>query len=200
MNTKTLKEGGTVAELAATVTAFYEDWETFYPCRASFDKIARALGVAVTCTGNSDTAAESVQHTPKKGLSVAFYSVNPSHRTEQEDRPLDAHYIATWKDATYRGRVIMSTGGYHSENPNGFLCFDTYDYAATLPDQCRKMIAEIVTNAVLAAGTNLDQLRREWRDSGTYYDISHYLYKAHDALYEADKAEKKNPTTSEATR
>ena len=200
MDTKTLKEGGTVAELAATVTAFYEDWDTFAPARSSFDKIARALGVAVTCTGNSDTAAESVQHTPKKGLSVAFYSVNPSHRTEQEDRPLDAHYIATWKDATYRGRVIMSTGGYHSENPNGFLCFDTYDYAATLPDQCRKMIAEIVTSAVLAAGTNLEQLKREWRDSGTYYDISHHLYKAHDHLYEASKAEKNNPITSEAAR
>lgn len=200
MKVETLRDGGTVATLAATVTAFYEDWEKFAPARTSFDKIARALGVAVTCTGNSDTAAESVQHTPKKGLSLAFYSVNPSHRTEQEARPLEAHYIATWNSAKYRGRVILSTGGYHSENPNGFQCFDTYDHAATLPDQCRKMIAELVTNAVLEAGTDLEQLRCEWRDSGTYYDISHYLYQAHAALYDATRAESKNPITSEAAR
>lgn len=200
MKTETLKNGGTVAELAATVAAFYGDWEKFAPARSSFDKIARALGVAVTCTGNSDTAAESVQHEPKKGLSLAFYSVNPSHRTEQDTRPLDAHYVATWKEATYRGRVILSTGGYHSENPNGFLCFDTYDYAARLPDQCRMMIAALVTNAVLAAGTNLEQLRREWHDVGTYYEISHHLYQAHAALDDATRAEKNNPITSEAAR
>ena len=179
----------TVSALADIVTAYYEKYDTFSPPRRAYDAVARALGVAVTCTGNSDTAAESVTHTPKAGLSVAFYSVGATHRTESPDRPLTAYYVATWKGEKYRGHVVLSRGGYHRDTPNGFICYDQAPYTVALPDGCRTLVAALVTNAVIESAIDLDYLCREWADSGTYYEISSYIHKAKMALEDAARVE-----------
>jgi hypothetical protein len=177
-----------VSELSDIVAAFYDSHDANPPARLAYDAIARALGVAPTCTGNSDTAADSATHTPKSGLSVAFYSVNPTHRTET-DQPLDAYYVATWKGATYRGHVVLSRRGYHADTPQGFLCWDRSSYTAVLPDGCRTLVAELVTNAVIESGVDMGYLRKEWQDAATYYEISAHVHKAKMALDDAARVE-----------
>jgi len=178
----------TVSELSDMVTAFYESHDANPPARATYDAVARALGVAETCTGNSDTAADSVTHTPKSGLTVAFYSVNPTHRTET-DMPLDAYYVATWKGATYRGHVVLSHRGYHADTPQGFLCWDRSAYTTVLPDGCRKLVAELVTNAVISSGVTLADMVQEWHKAATYYEISSQVHAAKMALDGAARIE-----------
>lgn len=182
---------GPVGELSATVTAFHEQWGTRVPPVPTFDAVARALGVAVTCTGNSDTAAESVTHTPKAGLTVSFYSVGPTHREEQNYRPLTAYYVAQWKDAEYRGHVIMSCGGYHGETVNGFVCLDQGHYVETLPNGCQKLVAELVTNAVIESGASVEELKAEWAATGHHYSISAKLYAAYFAMNDAARLEER---------
>lgn len=177
-----------VSELSDIVAAFYDSHAANPPARLAYDAVARALGVAESCTGNSDTAAESVTHTPKSGLSVAFYSVNPTHRTET-DMPLDAYYVATWKGATYRGHVVLSRRGYHADTPNGFLCWDRSAYTAVLPDGCRKLVAELVTSAVIESGVDMGYLRKEWQDSATHYELSSQIHAAKMALDGAARIE-----------
>lgn len=177
-----------VSELSDIVAAYYDSHDANPPTRTTYDAIARALGVAATCNGNSDTAADSVTHTPKSGLTVAFYSVNPTHRTET-DQPLDAYYVATWKGATYRGHVVLSHRGYHADSPNGFLCWDRSAYTAVLPDGCRTLVAELVTNAVISSGVTLADMVQEWNTAATYYEISANVHKAKMALYDAARVE-----------
>jgi hypothetical protein len=188
--TTTSTRPDTVTALAAIVEAFYDAHDATPPPRATYDAVARALGVADTCTGNSDTAIESVAHTPKAGLSVSFYSVNPTHRNE-EDRPLTAYYVATWKGAQYRGHVLLSCRGYHADEPNGFTCFDQSSYTETLPAGCRALVAELVTNAVIDSGVNLAEMQTEWATAATYYEISSELSKAKWALDSAARIEYK---------
>lgn len=187
--TTTTTHPATVSELSDMVAAFYESHDANPPARATYDAVARALGVADTCTGNSDTAADSVTHTPKSGLSVAFYTVNPTHRGEQVDIPLSAYYNATWNGATYRGNVTLSCRGYHAENENGFSCWDSSSYSAILPDGCRKLVAGLVRDAVIESGISLEDMRGEWVASATYYEISSELYKAKRALDDAARVE-----------
>jgi hypothetical protein len=179
----------TVSALADIVTAYHDAHGTCTPSRATYDAVARALGVADTCTGNPDTATESVTHTPKKGLELSFYSVNPTHRTET-DKPMTAYYVAKWNGEIYRGHVEMSARGYHADNANGFTCFDTYHYSAVLPDGCRKLVAQLVTDAVISAGVSLDDMRAEWAAAANYYEISSHLYAAVRALDSAARVEK----------
>lgn len=179
----------TVSALADIVTAYYEKFDTFSPPTETYDAVARALGVAPTCTGNSDTAAESVTHTPKAGLSVAFYSVGATHRAESPDRPLTAYYVATWKGEKYRGNVILSRQGYHRDTPNGFHCYDQAPYSDVLPVGCRTLVADLVTKAVIDSAIDMDHLCREWADSGTYYEISSHIHKAKMALEDAARVQ-----------
>lgn len=178
----------TVSALADIVEAYHDAHESRPPSRVTYDAVARALGVAPECTGNPDTATESVTHTPKAGLSVAFYSVNPTHRTET-DKPMTAYYVATWKGASYRGHVEMSCRGYHADNANGFICYDTYAYSDVLPDGCRKLVAQLVTDAVISSGVSLDDMRREWAAAANYYEIASHLYAAKRALDDARRVE-----------
>ena len=178
----------TVSALSDIVAAFYESHDANPPTLPTYDAVARALGVADTCTGNSDTAADSVTHTPKSGLSVSFYSVNPNHRTE-DGRPLTAYYVATWKGAQYRGHVLLSCRGYHADEPRGFVCYDQSSYAATLPDGCRALVAELVAAAVVASGVNLADMESEWATNSTHYEISSQLAKAKWALEDAARVE-----------
>ncbi len=177
----TITHPQTVSELADIVEAFYQAHDATPPPRASYDAVARALGVATTCTGNPDTAAESLTHTPKAGLSVSFYSAEPTHRTEGADIPLTAYYVATWKGAKYRGHIVLSSRGYHADEPNGFVCWDRNAYTDSLPDGCRKLVAQLVTDAVKSSGVSLDDMRQEWQQSATYYEISSKLYEAKNA-------------------
>jgi hypothetical protein len=177
-----------VSELSDIVTAFYESHDANPPTLPTYDAVARALGVADTCTGNSDTATESVAHTPKSGLSVAFYSVNPTHRNE-EGRPLTAYYVATWKGAQYRGHVLLSCRGYHADEPRGFVCYDQAPYSANLPDGCRTLVAALVADAVVSSGVNLADMVQEWAAAATYYEISSQLSKAKWALEDAARVE-----------
>jgi hypothetical protein len=177
-----------VSELSDIVAAYYDSHGANPPTRTTYDAVARALGVAESCTGDSNTAAESVAHTPKSGLSVAFYSVNPTHRTET-DQPLDAYYVATWKGATYRGHVVLSHRGYHADTPQGFLCWDRSAYTAVLPDGCRKLVAELVTNAVISSGVTLADMVQEWNAAATYYEISSQVHAAKMALDGAARIE-----------
>jgi hypothetical protein len=179
----------TVSELSDMVAAFYESHDATPPARATYDAVARALGVAATCTGNSDTAADSVTHTPKTGLSVAFYSVNPTHRGTGDDIPLSAYYTATWNGATYRGNVTLSCRAYHANSEHGFVCWDSSSYSAVLPDGCRKLVAGLVRDAVITSGVLLEDMRGEWAASATYYEISSELYKAKRALDDAARVD-----------
>ena len=170
-----------VSELSDIVAAYYDSHDANPPARSTYDAVARALGV-------SDPVTECVTHTPKAGLYVVFHSVQPTHRTET-DQPLDAYYVATWKGATYRGHVGLSRRGYHADTPNGFLCWDRSSYTETLPDGCRKLVAELVTNAVISSGIDLGYLRKEWQDAATYYEISAHIHKAKMALDDAARVE-----------
>ena len=177
-----------VSELSDIVAAFYDAHDANPPTLWAYDAVARALGVAESCTGDSNTAADSVTHTPKTGLSVAFYSVNPTHRTEL-GRPLTAYYVATWKGYQYRGHVILSARGYHADEPRGFVCFDQGAYNGTLPDGCRALVAELVALAVVDSGVNLVDMESEWAAAATYYEISAHIHKAKMALCDAARVE-----------
>jgi hypothetical protein len=103
---------------------------------------------------------------------------------------MTAYYVAKWNDGIYRGHVEMSARGYHADNANGFTCFDTFHYSAVLPDGCRKLIAQLVTDAVISAGVSLDEMRAEWAAAANYYEISSHLYAAVRALDSAARVEK----------
>lgn len=178
----------TLSELSDMVAAFYDSHDANPPTLATYDAVARALGVAETCTGNSATAADSVAHTPKSGLVVSFYSVNPNHRTE-DGRPLTAYYSATWNGCIYRGHVILSNRAYHSENERGFTCYDQSSYMETLPAGCRKLVAELVAAAVVDSGVNLSEMETEWATHSTHYEISSHIYKAKFSLEDAARIE-----------
>jgi hypothetical protein len=186
--TTTTTHPATVSELSDMVAAFYDTHDATPPARATYDAVALALGVADTCTGNSDTAADSVTHTPKTGLSVAFYTVDPTHRTE-EGRPLTAYYSATWNGCIYRGHVILSNRGYHADEPRGFVCFDQSSYSETLPAGCRALVAALVSDAVIESGVSLEDMRGEWAAAATYYEISAHVHKAKMAMYDASRVE-----------
>ena len=186
----TIIHPATVSELSDIVAAFRDSHEATPPTRATYDAVARVLGVADTCTGNSDTATDSVAHTPKAGLSVSFYSVGATHRTET-NRPLTAYYVAKWKGAEYRGHVLLSNRGYHADTARGYVCFDQSSYTAVLPDGCRTLVAELVANAVHLSGVSLEDMEKEWECSATYYEISSQLSKASWALQDAARTEKK---------
>lgn len=186
--TTTTTHPATVSELSDIVAAFYESHDANPPMLPTYDAVARALGVAESCTGNSDTVAESVAHTPKTGLVVSFYSVNPNHRTEL-GRPLTAYYSAMWNGCQYRGHVILSNRGYHSENERGFVCYDQSSYSETLPAGCRKLVAELVAAAVVDSGVNLADMEQEWAAHSTHYEISSHIYKAKYSLEDAARVE-----------
>jgi len=185
----TITHPDTVSALADIVTAYHDAHETRTPSRATYDAVARALGVGIECTGNPDTATESVTHTPKAGLSVAFYSVGPTHRSEKDDNPMTAYYVATWRGDIVRGHIKLSTRGYHADLPNGFVCFDQCAYMEPLPIGCRTLVSGLVESAVIASGVSLDEMRAEWSAAATYYDIQSYLYRAKVALDDAARVE-----------
>jgi len=170
-----------VSELSDIVAAFYDSHDANPPARTTYDAVARALGV-------SDPESECITHTPKSGLYVVFHGVQPTHRTET-DQPLDAYYVATWKGATYRGHVVLSRRGYHADTPHGFICWDRSAYTAVLPDGCRKLVAELVTNAVISSGVTLADMVQEWHKAATYYEISAHVHKAKMALDDAARVE-----------
>jgi hypothetical protein len=170
------------------VTAFYESQVANPPTLTTYDAVARVLGVAESCTGDSKTAAESVAHTPKSGLSVSFYSVNPNHGTE-DGRRLTAYYSAMWNGCIYRGHVILSNRAYHSENARGFVCYDKSNYGVTWPVGCRKLVAELVAVAVVNSGVNLADMESEWAAHSNYYEISSHIYKAKYSLENAARVE-----------
>jgi len=176
----------TLAELAEIVEAFTAEFDARPPLRDKFDIIANRLGVAPECTGNPATAEQSTTHTPKTGLSVQFYSVNPAHRAEND--LLDAYYVAQWRGAEYRGHVVVSTRGYHSDNPNGFMAFDRSSYTATLPDGCRQLVAKLLTNAIVGSGVTVDQLAYQRQQMNTFHAVSAELYKAKRAMGDAHRA------------
>jgi hypothetical protein len=185
----TITHPDTVSALADIVTAYHDAHETRTPSRATYDAVARALGVGIECTGNPDTAAESVTHTPKAGLSVAFYSVGPTHRSEGTDNPMTAYYVATWRGDIVRGHIKLSTRGYHADTPRGFVCFDQCAYMEPLPVGCRRLVVELVEAAVIASNVSPDEMRAEWSAAATYYDIQSYLYRAKVALEDAARVE-----------
>ena len=187
--TTTTTHPATVSELSDMVAAFYESHDANRPARATYDAVARALGVADTCTGNSDTAADSVTHTLKSGLSVAFYSVGATHRTDSLFQPMTAYYLATWKGAEYRGHVILSSQAHHAETPRGFVCWDYGSYSYSLPDGCRKLVAELVADAVVESGVSLEDMRKERAASDLYYSISSQVHAAKMALDDAARVE-----------
>lgn len=164
----------TVTELAAYLSDYYEHYETLKPALPGFETVARALGVAATCTGNPDTAADSVTHTPKSGLTVAFYSFNPGHHKSQE--LATAYYVASWRGEQYRGNVIVSDRSYHAQNKNGFVCTDIGTHWQQLPTGCRQLVAAIVTEALINSGVSLGQLNSERAEHTIYYRISAKLY------------------------
>jgi hypothetical protein len=170
----------TVGELAVYLEEYYEQHEQNPPARVNFDKVAAALGVGRECTGNPDTATGSVEHTPKAGLSVRFYSVNPAHRNERYI--LDSYYVATWRGAEYRGHICLSDTAYHADNVNGFTCWDRSSYSTPLPDGARRMVADIVTQAVKGSGVSLEELKNEKIESNIFYAVSSQLYAARMAV------------------
>lgn len=176
----------TITELGAQALAlsnYYESHDANPPTLDMFRKVADVLGISPSCTGNSDTATESVAHTPKAGLVVSFYTFAPAHRGETYLGI--AYYTATWKGGTYRGNVGVSDKGYHSDSANGFVCWDMANYSATLPDGCRKLVAEIVTSAVVASGVSLADLHAERDRNSVHYAVSSELHKAKRALDDA---------------
>lgn len=183
----------TVGELAVLLHAYYIEHEQNPPARVNFDKVAEALGVAAECTGNPDTAKESKEHTPKAGLSVRFYSVNPGYRSEQY--VLDAYYVATWRGAEYRGHVCLSDTAYHADTPHGFTCWDRSSYSATLPDGARRMVADIVTQAVKSSGVSLEELKKERAESNVFYAVNSELYKMQRAAVDASRINTENIAT-----
>jgi hypothetical protein len=176
----------TIAELAEIVEAFTAEFDARPPLRDKFDIIANRLGVAPECTGNPATAEQSTTHTPKAGLTVQFYSVNPAHRGE--NYILDAYYVAQWRGAEYRGHVVISTQGYHSDAPGGFMAFDRSSYSATLPQGCRQLVAELVKGAIVGSGVTVDQLAYQRGNMNTFHAVHAELYKATRAMDDARRA------------
>lgn len=183
---ETLDKAYTVTELAEIVRNMYEN--TTPPPVPTFDKVAEALGVDKACTGNPDTAELSTEHTPKKGLSVRFYTAAPGYRSEKF--VMNCYYVAQWNGTQYRGHVVMSTQGYHADNALGFVCFDLSAYTDTLPQGCRKLVAELVTSAVIASGVNLADLVAEKAADSRHYAIQAELWEAVKGLEDAVRAEK----------
>ena len=181
-----MKTLDTITELGAQALAlsnYYELHDANPPALDTYRKVADVLGISPSCTGNSDTAAESVAHTPKAGLVVSFYTFAPAHRGEND--VANAYYVATWNGYIYRGDVGLSDRAYHSDNANGFTCFDQSRYTATLPDGCRKLVADIVTRAVVTSGVSLADLHAERNQNSVHYAVSSDLYKAKTALDDA---------------
>jgi hypothetical protein len=185
---ETLTTPQTVADLVEVVNTFYMNHEQNPPATPTFDKVARALGVAETCTGNPDTAQQSKEHTPKKGLVVQFYTAAPGYRSERF--VMNCYYVATWGGAKYRGHVVLSDVGYHADTPAGFVCFDQSSYSETLPDGCRKLVARIVTDAVIDSGVALADLKTERAEHSRHYEVQSKLYAAVRGVEDAERAEK----------
>jgi hypothetical protein len=182
----------TVGELAAYLREYYEQHEKNPPARVNFDKVAEALGVAEYESG-TDKITNCKEHTPKAGLSVRFYSVNPAHRGETYI--MDAYYVATWRGAEYRGHVCLSDTRYHADNANGFTCWDRSSYSTPLPDGARKLVAGIVTQAVKGSGVSLEDLKAERLDSNVFYAVSSELYSMQRAADNAARINTDNVAT-----
>lgn len=178
----TITHPETVSALADIVTAYHDAHESRTPSLATYDAVARALGV-------SDPVTECVTHTPKAGLYVVFHSVQPTHRSEGDDNPLTAYYVATWRGDIVRGHIKLSTRGYHADTPRGFVCWDQCAYMEPLPTGCRRLVVELVEAAVVASGVSFDEMRAEWAATATYYDILSYLNRAKIALDDAARVE-----------
>lgn len=180
--------GMAVSDLAAMVEAWHNAHEQNQPPRVAFDKVAAALGVGSDCTGDPATARSSVTHTPKSGLTVSFYTFAPGHESDS-GHVATAYYVATWRGAEYRGNVVVSTAGYHSAAPAGFVVYDATRWDA-LPDGCRKIAAALVEDAMHESGVTLAALVEERAAANLHARIHAATWQAVAALRDAANAER----------
>lgn len=173
-----------VSELADIVEAYYEMYENNRPSRSTYDAVAKHLGIADTCTGDPKTANESATWEPKTGLSVSFHSVNPTGE-DNEAHLMNAYYVATWRGEIYRGHILLSNQNWYAKEPDGFLCWDRSAYTESLPDGCRKLVAQLVTDAVKSSGISLVLMRKESEKSAKWVKV---LSEISRAKWSLDKA------------
>lgn len=146
----------TLAAVAAMVERLHEQYDTDRVPLPWCQALATDLGVAATCTGNSETAKHSRQYNPKTGFTFGFYYVLPGYRNDTHEL-VRVGYVGQWRGVEYRGEIVGTD--YLKENAPRF--YDVTRYAATLPDGCRKLIVAQVAASAVAVGVTVAALQAE---------------------------------------
>lgn len=144
----------TLAAVAAMVERLHEQYNGDRVPLPWCQALATDLGVAATCTGNSETAKESRQYNPKTGFTFGFYYVAPGYRNDTREL-VRVCYVGQWRGVEYRGEVVGAAG------LAGTVFYDATRYAATLPDGCRKLIVAQVAASAVAVGVTVAALEAE---------------------------------------